>query len=1151
MSAVRHPDGRDRLIAAGSGEFTEGWGISQFSAEGKLELVYNRLIHGLHSVPVVLPDGRTLVVTEFAAINPWQEVETFPMRSPGMFWSLTVVRLRDGRIAVVGGGPYGELTLWDIQADFNYDEASHIERGGASSALDSWKERREKVLISTAIDQQLYVRALTPIRDPSSDGANFLVSGGNDGFLRARDPNDWSEVRPPCLVCHSGPVTSLAIVTPAGGSTRIFSGDKTGALWEWNASSGDLIRGPLLGHAGIGDGVTAVRSIQAENVVVAGGGSSEILTWTISEGIEPIDRVRCGQEHSPFGGVHDITPVPGAGRTRIVAASQDRKLSLWEWDSPGWNQIGSAKLSSNAHQVLALRLPDGTCKIATLEGDRIRLRPLSWLDGHSESDNLETGGGEPDPHPLIHTWSLRCMEAVRDDDGRDLLCCGRFGGVDIYDPANGTRVRSIEGSSQDVTAIHSWRDSDGSTVIATGNEAGEIMTSNLSTGASLRWVHAHVGAVRALNSVEKEGAPLCLASAGDDGVISLWDPAAFDRLAVGTIGFSDQPAQIDLLHRRDIVDVLSELLLAGGPPSEPFLSQDPGPTVISVEGAWGSGKTTLMRLLKNKIGSRLSGDKNRVTAKRLTPARAIKILNHASKEENLAELNTRRARNGNLAIWFDPWAHQSGEQIWAGLAQAIMKSAKPVLYPDLNSSEQYWYRRNVGRVDGQAVSRKLRRGAVSPLFRVGVATIILPVLAQLILKLDAKPLDLRILGLHLNKLMAVLLFLIPSVLFVCGFVHSLARYYWGRAASILDPALVVGPLQPADPTVLRDPFYGARSGYLYLVQHDVEHILANLAEQGYTVIVFIDDLDRCAPPMTAAVFEAINLFLSGMLPPARFVIGLDPAVIAEHINQSYTEFQDLPASRHPGDPSLGWTFLRKLIQLSVPLPIPADDKVASLLEGMLGKEESVPSRPTERTEVPRATEPNRSVDVGSMQALRDEGTDLRSFPRRAPAAQPPSGPLPPSDQYRDTPRSIVKQTVGMLERNPDVRSVFQDVIAGLPDWNAREVKRLVNTWQYCARVIERRQPAEGDEAIERAKNLVILSEILTRWPAYVRTFGRRIDGFLGMHALAAAAVNNSRWNEVVHKLGLQSVADLEELRGVLRKQGGLVAANLFEVLYRV
>jgi hypothetical protein len=139
----------------------------------------------------------------------------------------------------------------------------------------------------------------------------------------------------------------------------------------------------------------------------------------------------------------------------------------------------------------------------------------------------------------------------------------------------------------------------------------------------------------------------------------------------------------------------------------------------------------------------------------------------------------------------------------------------------------------------------------------------------------------------------------------------------------------------------------------------------------------------------------------------------------------------------------------------------------------------------------------------------------------------------------------------MLERNADVRSVFRDVIAGLPDWNAREVKRLVNMWQYCARVIERRQPAEGNAAIERAKNLVVLSEILTRWPAYVRIFGRKIGDSLGLGVLATAAVDDLRWSEIVNELGVATEDELEDLRGVLHKQRGLAAANLFEVLYRV
>ncbi|HET8682309.1 MAG TPA: P-loop NTPase fold protein [Micromonosporaceae bacterium] len=55
--------------------------------------------------------------------------------------------------------------------------------------------------------------------------------------------------------------------------------------------------------------------------------------------------------------------------------------------------------------------------------------------------------------------------------------------------------------------------------------------------------------------------------------------------------------------------------------------------------------------------------------------------------------------------------------------------------------------------------------------------------------------------------------------------------------------------QPAAerPEPLRDPLHHARSGYLYLYQHDIKKLLEEAGDRGYRLIVFIDDLDRCGP----------------------------------------------------------------------------------------------------------------------------------------------------------------------------------------------------------------------------------------------------------------------------------------------------------------
>ena len=54
-----------------------------------------------------------------------------------------------------------------------------------------------------------------------------------------------------------------------------------------------------------------------------------------------------------------------------------------------------------------------------------------------------------------------------------------------------------------------------------------------------------------------------------------------------------------------------------------------------------------------------------------------------------------------------------------------------------------------------------------------------------------------------------------------------------------------------------------------------------------TLVVFIDDLDRCPPVNVLQIFEAVKLYLnaSGLI----FVIGYDPAVVSEFSDPFYLE----------------------------------------------------------------------------------------------------------------------------------------------------------------------------------------------------------------------------------------------------------------------
>ena len=81
-----------------------------------------------------------------------------------------------------------------------------------------------------------------------------------------------------------------------------------------------------------------------------------------------------------------------------------------------------------------------------------------------------------------------------------------------------------------------------------------------------------------------------------------------------------------------------------------------------------------------------------------------------------------------------------------------------------------------------------------------------------------------------------------------------------------------------------------------------------LEETGITLVVLIDDLDRCLPPTTISTLEAIRLFL--FLDNTAFVIAADDAMIKHAVRQHFGNVED----------ALVINYFDKLIQIPIRVP---------------------------------------------------------------------------------------------------------------------------------------------------------------------------------------------------------------------------------------
>ncbi len=92
-----------------------------------------------------------------------------------------------------------------------------------------------------------------------------------------------------------------------------------------------------------------------------------------------------------------------------------------------------------------------------------------------------------------------------------------------------------------------------------------------------------------------------------------------------------------------------------------------------------------------------------------------------------------------------------------------------------------------------------------------------------------------------------------------------------------------------------------------------------------SLVVFIDDLDRCTPEKAAEVFESIKVFfdLRGLV----FVLGLSLSVVEAAIDVKYKDFTQKTFS--------GSDYLKKIIQVPFTLPPWTKDDISKYLDALL------------------------------------------------------------------------------------------------------------------------------------------------------------------------------------------------------------------------
>lgn len=363
-------------------------------------------------------------------------------------------------------------------------------------------------------------------------------------------------------------------------------------------------------------------------------------------------------------------------------------------------------------------------------------------------------------------------------------------------------------------------------------------------------------------------------------------PTITDELpTVQMCNVGDQPTADDKLGFKPYVEAIAKFLTD---------EKTKGPFTLSVEGEWGSGKSSFMLQVEAEL-------------KRLDP----KI----------------------LTVHFNAWRYDKEDALWAAFAMQVVKQLKQ----KVDWTQRY-------KATWQLFWRRfnLKKGGFS-LFFFGLVIVSLSYL--LILIMSGSVFNLHppefLKGIQdftenpeLKGLIKVLTVSAAGylILYILAF-HKIKE-------------LLINPLSVDVKKHISAPDYNQRATFLDEFHDDFNKIIeayAGKGDEARKVFVFIDDLDRCEVPKSAELMQALNLMLSET-PQLFFIIGMDREKVAaglavKHeklLGYLYPAPKNAVGNTNPGL-EFGFEFIEKFIQVPFKVPQPRGDDIGNLITALGGK----------------------------------------------------------------------------------------------------------------------------------------------------------------------------------------------------------------------
>jgi KAP-like P-loop domain-containing protein len=406
------------------------------------------------------------------------------------------------------------------------------------------------------------------------------------------------------------------------------------------------------------------------------------------------------------------------------------------------------------------------------------------------------------------------------------------------------------------------------------------------------------------------------------------NPAAQIPLTIAANAVGDQPTDEDSLGFGPYVEAITAFLTSDA--TQP-------PLTMSIEGEWGSGKSSFMLQLEKAIRGPSRTD---VFMQKL-PQRMGGMGPPGSLTDAFRSALKQRQQ---ITIQFNAWRHDKQDALWAAFALKFAKSL----------------RKQVGHMRGW-------KGDVSLFLRRlkglrGWTELALLVLSLLLLALGAAGFYRFVRTHQLAELRQVISRLATTESHTPSQLRDnqsnqavktddksdpkqlsepyeilLSHGKWGASLGLALLGFIKFHRQLKIPLsinlkkYLLKPDYQGHTAFIESFHEDFARMVKAYAKER-RIFVFIDDLDRADVPRAAELMQAINLMI-GDAGKLVFILGMDREKVAAGIAQKYKDllpfipgfssFASGPSSQ-PGGLYFGYSYLEKFIQLSFTLPVLSD-----------------------------------------------------------------------------------------------------------------------------------------------------------------------------------------------------------------------------------